>query len=402
MTRPPITGVLLPFLAVYVGAYAAFGVASPFLPSFLSERGLNPSNISVLLASGTAIRLLSAPLAAQVADRWRIPRGVLAASLGASSLVALLYLPATGFLPLAGVSLLHAAVLAPLTPTADALALGQREAFDYGWVRGAGSAAFVAGTFVAGVAMDHFGLASFLWLNAACLVVATLCVAFLPRSPVEGLTKDSGKPGDLRALLANRTFLLTIGVAALILSSHAMHDAFAVLRWRKAGFSNSLVSVLWSEAVIAEVVMFTLLGPWLLRRWSPATCAALAAVAGIVRWTIVSQTLSPSLIGLVEPLHGVTFALLHLAAMRIIAEIVPVDLATSAQAFYGTVAAGACTALVTLASGPLYGRFGGEAFLAMSGLCALALPLALLLHRAAKPVAGSDAIRENTADATNR
>ena len=395
MTRAQVTGVLLPFLAVYVAAYAAFGVASPFLPSFLSERGLDPSNISLLLASGTAIRLLSAPLAAQIADRWRIPRGVLAASLGASSVVALLYLPAKGFLPLAGVSLLQAAVLAPLTPTADALALEQRKSFDYGWVRGAGSAAFVVGTFVSGIVMDRFGLASFLWLNAACLVAATLFVFFLPRPPAEGLAKDSAKPGDVRALLTNRTFLLTVGVAALILSSHAMHDAFAVLRWRQAGFSNSLVSVLWSEAVIAEVAMFTLLGPWLLRRWSPATCAALAAVTGVVRWTIVSQTLSPSLIAVVEPLHGVTFALLHLACMRIIAEIVPVGLATSAQAFYGTVAAGACSALVTLVSGPLYGRFGGEAFLAMSGLCALAFPLALLLRHIAAPVAGREPIREH-------
>lgn len=373
--------VLLPFLAVYVAAFAAFGVASPFLPSFLVERGLTPSQIGVLLASGTAIRLISAPLAAQVADRWNKPRAVLVASLAASAAVALLYLPATTFMILAGVSLLHAAALAPLTPTADAMALAQRKVFDYGWVRGAGSAAFVAGTFVSGAAIDRFGLASFLWLNAGWLAIATIATLSLPVPPAQDGRQATAKPGDIRALLANRTFLLTVTVATLILASHAMHDAFAVIRWRAAGFSNGLVSVLWSEAVVAEVVVFTLVGPWMLQRWNPASCAALAALAGCIRWAIISQTLAPALIACVEPLHGVTFALLHLACMRIIADIVPAGLGASAQAFYGTVAAGAGSALVTLAAGPLYGRFGGEAFLAMSALCLLAVPLALLLRR---------------------
>lgn len=387
-------GVLPPFLAVYVAAFAAFGAASPFLPSFLGERGLSPSEIGLLLATGTAIRLISAPLAAQIADRWNRPRAVLIASLAASAGVALLYLHATTFIVLAGVSLLHAAALAPLTPTADAMAVAQRRTFDYGWARGAGSAAFVGGTFLSGAVIDRAGLTSFLWLNAAWLAVATVAAIFLPSSPVADAVKETAKPGDLRALLANRPFLLTVTIAALILASHAMHDAFAVIRWRAAGFSNILVSVLWSEAVIAEVVVFTLAGPWLLRRWNPATCIALAAIAGAVRWTIVSQTLAPALIACAEPLHGVTFALLHLACMRIIAEVVPAGLGTSAQAFYGTVAAGAASALVTLASGPLYARFGGEAFLAMTALCLVALPLALFLRRELTHVADRAEIHE--------
>lgn len=395
MTRAQATGVLLPFLAVYVAAFAAFGVASPFLPSFLVERGLTPSEIGVLLATGTAIRLVSAPLAAQVADRWNMPRAVLIASLAASAAVALLYLQATTFIALAGVSLLHAAALAPLTPTADAMALAQRKTFDYGWVRGAGSAAFVGGTFLSGAVIDRAGLTSFLWLNAAWLAVATVAALFLPSPPVADTAKETAKPGDLRALLANRTFLLTVTVAALVLASHAMHDAFAVIRWRGGGFSSILISILWSEAVVAEVVVFTLAGPWLLRRWNPATCIALAAFAGSVRWTIVSQTLAPALIACVEPLHGVTFALLHLACMRIIANVVPAGLAASAQAVYGTLVAGAGTALVTLASGPLYDRFGGEAFLAMSVLCLVAIPLALLLRRRLI-LAGDAAIHETS------
>lgn len=388
--------ILAAYLALYVLIYGAFGTASPFLPSFLTERGLTPSQISILLAAGTGLRLVVAPVVAQVADRTGRPRGVLLAAILASALVALLYLPATSFVALAGVSLLHAAALAPLTPTADALALTQRKNFDYGWVRGAGSAAFVAGTFLSGMVIDGFGLPAIIALNAGFLAAGAACAFRLPKSPDEAIVPKGGKGGDLRVLLRNRVFLLTVTMAAFVLSSHALHDAFAVIRWRAAGFSNTLISVLWSEAVVAEVLVFTLAGPWLLRRCSPATCAALAAAGGIVRWSLMAQTLSPGLLAALEPLHGLSFALLHLACMRIIGDVVPAGLATSAQAIYGTVVAGFGGALVTLASGPLYERFGGDAFFAMAALCVAALPLALLLHRALPGVARLNPIGDSS------
>jgi PPP family 3-phenylpropionic acid transporter len=102
----------------------------------------------------------------------------------------------------------------------------------------------------------------------------------------------------------------------------------------------------------------------------------LCAVAGIVRWAVLAETGSVAAAALVEPLHGLTFALQHLACMRLISRIVPPHLAATAQAFYNTVAVGAAKALLTLASGPLYGHFGAGGFWLMGGLCAAAIPLA--------------------------
>src|SRR5580698_9400553 len=93
-------------------------------------------------------------------------------------------------------------------------------------------------------------------------------------------------------------------------------------------------------------------GSWL--RWlGPAGAAALAASAGIVRWSVTAVTPWLPAMALVEPLHGLTFALLHLACMQMLSAIVPPALAATAQAIYGTVAVGAMTAIMTLVSGPL-------------------------------------------------
>src|SRR5688572_33307729 len=56
-------GALPRFFIFYVLLYAAFGAASPFLPAFLSERGVAPQELGLLLAASTAVRLISGPVA---------------------------------------------------------------------------------------------------------------------------------------------------------------------------------------------------------------------------------------------------------------------------------------------------------------------------------------------------
>jgi MFS transporter, PPP family, 3-phenylpropionic acid transporter len=90
---------------------------------------------------------------------------------------------------------------------------------------------------------------------------------------------------------------------------------------------------------------------------------------------------------LIQPLHGITFALLHLACMQTLATSVPPGLAATAQALYSTVGIGLASALLTISSGWLYSRLGGQAFLAMSMLCVAALPVALSLLSVSKPTA---------------
>jgi MFS transporter, PPP family, 3-phenylpropionic acid transporter len=105
----------------------------------------------------------------------------------------------------------------------------------------------------------------------------------------------------------------------------------------------------------------------------------LAATAGIVRWATMAETTWPVALAAVEPLHGLTFALLHLTCMRLLAESVPTHLSATALTLYGTVGIGVPTALLTLASGQLYGWFGAHGFWVMAAFCAVALPVARML-----------------------
>jgi MFS transporter, PPP family, 3-phenylpropionic acid transporter len=81
----------------------------------------------------------------------------------------------------------------------------------------------------------------------------------------------------------------------------------------------------------------------------------------------------------VQPLHGLTFALMHLACMRVIASSVPAHLAATAQALYA-IMPGLATAGLVAVSGWLYEALGPRGFLLMAALCVLSLPLAVRLR----------------------
>ena len=250
--------------------------------------------------------------------------------------------------------------------------------FDYGWLRASGSAAFIIGTTVSGWAAGKAGLPSIIWISGALLVIGGIAALVLPKLPVGDVAHNGVRPPIVRdwaLLLRLAVYRRVLIIAALVEGSHALHDAFSVIRWLAAGIDLSIVGLLWSESVLSEVVVFLLIGPRLVRLFGPGGACALAAGAGVIRWTVVAFTTSPVLLGLVQPLHGLTFALLHLACMRLIVQVVPIRLAATAQSIYGTLCVGLATALLTLASGLLYERMGGHAFLVMAALCLLALPL---------------------------
>jgi PPP family 3-phenylpropionic acid transporter len=379
------------FVVLYALMYAAFGVASPFMPAFFEARGLAPEHLGVLFGAGTAIRLLSGPVAGRVADLTQARRAVLTACTALAALVTFALIPGHRFWTLVLISLCQAAVLAPITTLADALALGAAtprdddaaRGFEYGWVRGTGSGLFIVGTLVSGQVVSAFGLTSIAVLQAGLLAAGASAAVFVPElvAPrVVAAADEAAHRGDLFELLAMPPFRSLMLVSALVLGSHAMHDAFAVIRWSAAGVGPVMASVLWSESVAAEVVIFFLVGPVLVERLSPPGAMGLAAAAGVVRWVTTALTAKVMPLALVQPLHGLTFAGLHLACMRLMTAIVPPGLAATAQAMYAF-SAGATTALLTWASGALYGRLGAQGFLVMALLSAVAVPLTLRLRR---------------------
>lgn len=374
MERP--LPVPIAYVSLYVALYGAFGVASPYWPKLFESKGLTPQQIGLILAVALLVRLVAGPLLGWLADLLASLRLVLASSIVTAAAAAAAFLWADTFWLVLVIAVAQAIALAPTTSLADALTVSAAKAkpFEYGRIRGAASAAFLVGTLVIGQLIVPADLTPIIWLNVTLLIVAAAATALLP-----GATPEPEHRGvaaaEIRGLLKLSPFRVVIAVSALVYGSHALYDAFAVIRWSAAGLPPPVISILWAEAVAAEVVVFFLVGPWLLDRLGVRGAAVVAALAGIVRWSAMGFTNSIPVLSVLQPLHGLTFALLHLACMRVIGNVVPPAVAALAQALYAF-GAGLVTAALTSLSGTLYGDYGGPAFLAMAALCVIALPFA--------------------------
>lgn len=365
----------LRYAALLGTAYAALGISQPFLPAFLAERGLEAGQVAVVLALGSAIRLLAGPVGGRMADRLGNPRLLLVVSATAAALACCGLLLGAGLLGLVLAQMVFSAFLAPLLPVAEAVTLSaaRRGLLDYPRVRAAGSATFILASALGGWAAGRWGFGTAPLLMATMLALTALS-ALLPRYG-GGEARRSRDGGGFRAVLALPGFRRLLLLSALIQGSHAALYAFGAIHWAAAGHAPVTIGLLWAEGVVAEILLFAF-GRRLTEALGVRGMMLVAALGGVLRWGVLGGTTWLPALVLTQLLHAVTFGAQYLAAMRLLQQLVPPSQAATAQSLHASLGGGLGTGLLTLACGPLYAAWGGPgAFWTMAALCLLALPV---------------------------
>ena len=363
-------------LLLYAALYGGYGALSPFLPAFLETQGLGPGEIGTLLSAAMLVRLAAGPLAGRLADRFGAVRTFLAGGLALSAALTLAFLGGHGFVVLLALALAQAAASAPLAPLADAMVLADgRDGAEYGRIRAAGSAAFIATTILTGHLIGIVGHGVGPLTCGALFAIGAALTLHLPVTSAPVPPAETAE-GGFAVLAGDARFRRLILAAALVIGAHAMHDAFAVIVWQAAGLAPRMAGLLWAKAVAAEVLVFLWLGPRLVARIGPARSLVLAALAGALRWAVQAQTTWLPALFAIQALHGLTFGLLHLACLQLIAQIVPDRRRATALTLYGTFGLGLASALMTLLAGWLYARFGTGGFWVMAAVSLSAVPVA--------------------------
>ena len=190
--RGPLPG----FVLLYGTLYGAYGSQSPFFPAFLGSRHLSAQEIGIALGAGAAAKLIGAPVAGRLADRFGAGAVVLATCAGATAVLGLGFQVTSGLWAVGLVLLAWSLVSAALAPLADTLGLAAADdgrGFPYGWVRGIGSGAFVGGTLLAGPLVDRVGLWVIMWISGTLFGLAALTAIRIGGSRKPGA--DAGEGG---------------------------------------------------------------------------------------------------------------------------------------------------------------------------------------------------------------
>ncbi len=385
MSRPLARREGLLTSAWYGALFFAFGAHLPYWPVWLADWGLSQAEIGTYLGLALGLRVIGATALPALADRFAARRVVIALSALAAAVVFGAHLVIETRPVLLAATLAAAFVTAPLIPLGEAL--GVRAAgmhgFAYAHARAAGSLAFLAMNVGLGALIARLGPGVVLWAVALnFLAVAALGAVHPGGGAPPGAGLDRSKLREAGALMAHPVFLTFAAAASIGQASHAVYYVYGTLGWVGQGIDAGVIGLLWATGVGAEILLRLGPGRHLVARIGPARAVALAALAGVLRWGLMSLTPGLALLWPVQCLHALTFGLGHLGAMAFVAAAIPPRLQASAQGLYGGGMGGLAIALATLAAGGINAAFGAaSAYWLAAAMSGFALIAALRLGR---------------------
>lgn len=359
--------------------FGTVGVHLPYWPVWLSGRGLGPTELGLVMASGFIVRGLTAPLVGSLSDRARDRRLVLVGASAVALFAGLLFHLADTLWMILLATAVMTVGFGAIGPMAEnqAMLLATARRLDYGPVRAVGAMGFVATSVLGGWFLAGRSAETVLAMVVGMIALLILASVVLPEAPA---APHAGRRGEVGPLIRQPTIRWLLATVALIQCSHAFFYSFGTLEMRRMGVSDGAIGFLWSIGVLAEIVLFWR-GQSILKRFDPVTLLAVAGAGGVVRWVAMALLETPALLGFVQLLHAITFACCHLAMMIILARAVPVSHSATAQGLFaaGSAAFGMGSAMVF--AGWLYGAFGVNGYFGMAAMAALGIGAGLMVGR---------------------
>lgn len=369
----------------YSALFLGTGASSPYMPVWFAHHGLSGAQIGLILSLPMLARAFTAPLLAVWADSFRLRRtALIVMALGVACAYAAMALP-MGFVGWTVVWFAASSTFSTLSPLTDVIVLNRarRDGFNYGWPRGIGSVAFIIANITMGAVLTWGSPDLVLvWITAAVALAAVGARFLLPPDPVheEGrLVRASDRFAGLGELLKDGGFMTAVLAAGLIQSAHAFYYSFSTLAWKQQGIPESLTGVLWGVGVAIEVIFMWWFEPWR-RRLGPRNLLLLGGLAAILRWTALAFAPPLWAVFLLQPLHFLSYAATFLASLQLVERLATPRNASAAQAINSALSGGVLMGVATMASGPLFDRFGAQGYLLMSAMSVAGLIGVLRLY----------------------
>jgi PPP family 3-phenylpropionic acid transporter len=243
-------------LSLFYASLCLFsGVQLPFFPVWLKTKGLDPQEISFVVAATMFLRIAAGPVFAFIADRIDDRRRVVIALAWGSLVAVALYQVTVGFWTILLVTLMLMSFWPSITPLIETLAMkaAHEQGIDYGRVRLWCSITFIVASLGTGWILEWRPPTVIVFCLIGAIAV-NLAGAYLLAREAPNPKKGVAPGGQLKAALAiTRQPLFIVGLltASLIQSTHAVYYAFGTLNWQKLGYSDATIGVLWGIGIVA-------------------------------------------------------------------------------------------------------------------------------------------------------
>lgn len=364
--------------------YLPGAVATVFLGLWISQHGIPADQIGIINALPMLGLLLLNVVVGRLADRaddWRTAIIIISV---ASALVPIgLYFVSEfwGILLVWSLCSISNGLVPPIIDAAT-VRMARRNGTDFGAIRVWATVGYVVGVAAIGVALTQMGPGSFITLYVVMTLGRALLGLGLPRFRAPSAKTTLAEP-NLQAVTGTRLrdslqlwFVLPLVAFALVNSSNALIGGFAALLWHESGIADYYIGPLLAAAAAAEA-----LAMFLWRRFGGRFTARnmilAAAIAGLIRFTVMAFNPPVELLFFVQTLHAFSFGIGYLGVVHFIANWTNEANAAEAQGFANMLQQGA-SMFALVAFGFLVELFGAGAFFYSTLTSSIAIVCVLL------------------------
>lgn len=354
----------------YLWYFASLGALLPYWGIYLQSLGFNPVAIGQLMAAIMLTKVVAPNVWGWIADRSgrRMHIVRIASLLSLLCFAGVFVDSAFGWLLLVMVS--FSFFWNASLPQFEATTMNYlgKDSHRYSLIRLWGSIGFIITAAGLGPLFDHYPIALLPAIMLTLFVaiwLSSLTVAEAPPHPAG----DALLP--LHRLLRQRAVIALFAASFLVQLSHGPFYAFYSIYLQDYGYSRSAIGQLWAIGVIAEVLLFLVLGH-LLHRFGARRLWTLALSLTCLRWLVTA--LAPEhylLMAAVQTLHAASFGISHTVAIHLVHRYFRGPHQGRGQALYSSLSFGAGGAIGTFTAGYLWDGPGGSVTFLLAAAAAL-------------------------------
>ena len=304
----------LNFALFFFAYYGYVGVFSPYASLYFADRGLSATQIGILMSLMQVMRIFGPNVWGWVADQSRRRVLVLRLTSVAAALTFCGMFVGQSFMFFFALMVTVNLFTSAQGPISEALMLSSMrgDLTHYGRVRLWGSVGFIVLVTLSGYALDWQGIELMPWIALLMLVMVTSVTFSLHEEPA---TQHAQPSNSVRELLSRKSVLSFFASTFLMIAAHSSLYVYYSLYLSDMGYSKSVIGLMWSLGVIAEILFFFYQAP-LFRRFGVRKLMLFSLAVAVIRFLMIgwgAQSLAILLVA--QVLHAATFGVHHSASV---------------------------------------------------------------------------------------
>ncbi len=354
----------------YFFYFALLGCISPYWGLFLDGRGYSGQEIGELMALFGLVRILAPNVWGALGDYTGRRMALLRVGCAMCALIFLNIFWVSSFLTMALIMVGYGFFWAAVLPQFEVVTLNylKEKTDDYSKIRIWGSIGFVVFVLLLGAVFDYISVQ---YLPVFMLIILT--VMFVNSLTIEGreLSNEHIESEGFLSLLKKPEVIGFLLAAFLMQLSFGAYYTFFSLFLERAGYSTTMIGVLWAVGVAAEILVFLIVHR-LFKVIDYKVILVVSLLLAAIRWLFTGHFVDILWVLIILQLtHAATFGTMHAVSMHYVHQFFKGKHQGQGQALFASVAYGGGGAVGAILSGYVWSVDYGVTMFELAALSAL-------------------------------